>query len=183
MNTNETLGAPKMIATDKLSLELTDLVPDSLYKVWVTSVTVQLEEDQVESERGEVIAAWTKSYIPAFVQMRFVQSVKIPGFGPGRLIRKTVDTVDEGGSLTVLCLAGGEPVPKLSLSINGVILHSQTALMMTTVIHNITRDVKFISCFAENGVGMPMESSKMITVNSKYSFNVVTFASDDHYYC
>ena len=40
---------------------------------------------------------------------------------PGKLVRRLVESVAEGGTLTVLCLAGGEPVPTLALAINGAV--------------------------------------------------------------
>lgn len=72
--------------------------------------------------------------------------------------------MEEGGSLTVLCVAGGEPVPEVSLAVNGVILHSERVLLLSTLIHNITRDVETVSCAADNGVGRPVEAVKLITV-------------------
>ena len=99
--------------------------------------------------------------------MKYLQDILINGTGglQGRLVRKQVNNVDEGGSMTVLCLAGGEPVPTVGLSVNGVTLHSQKSLLMTTIIHNITRDVSFISCTVDNSVGEPAETTKMVTVN------------------
>ena len=41
------------------------------------------------------------------------------------------------GTLTVLCVAGGEPVPEVSLAVNGVTLHSERVLLLSTIIHNI----------------------------------------------
>ena len=43
-------------------------------------------------------------------------------------------------------------------------MHSQTSLLMTTVIHNVTREVKHVSCTADNGVGEAAEAAKVVTV-------------------
>ena len=55
---------------------------------------------------------------------RLVEDLRVAGGGgqlAGKLVRRLVDSVAEGGTLTVLCLAGGEPVPTLRLAINGAV--------------------------------------------------------------
>ena len=59
-----------------------------------------------------------------FPLARLVEDLRVAGVGgqlPGKLVRRLVESVAEGGTLTVLCLAGGEPVPTLSLAINGAV--------------------------------------------------------------
>ena len=54
---------------------------------------------------------------------RLVEDLRVAGVSgiPGKLVRRLVESVAEGGTLTVLCLAGGEPVPALRLAINGAV--------------------------------------------------------------
>jgi hypothetical protein len=40
---------------------------------------------------------------------------------------------------------------------------------MVTVIHNVTRDMDQISCYADNGYGTPMQASRKITISRKCS--------------
>ena len=59
-----------------------------------------------------------------FSLARLVEDLRVAGVGgqvAGKLVRRLVDSVAEGGTLTVLCLAGGEPVPALRLAINGAV--------------------------------------------------------------
>ena len=57
-----------MQETDKTHLKLEDLVLNTRYKVFATSVTVGTESD-VESSRSENIFAWTDAPISASVQV------------------------------------------------------------------------------------------------------------------
>jgi len=75
-----------------------------------------------------------------------------------------MDTIKEWGSMTVLCIATGLPVPRVIMSINGVELHSQVTRYMITVVHNVTKDVDLVSCLATNGYGIPMLATKKVTI-------------------
>ena len=77
--------------------------------------------------------------------------------------------VTEGNSMTVLCIAMGTPMPTVTLYINGHPIRSDTTRHMVTVIHNVTRDMGYVSCYADNGYGTPMQASRKITISSKYS--------------
>lgn len=39
---------------------------------------------------------------------------------------------------------------------------------MVTVIHNVTRDMDQISCYADNGYGTPMQASRRIVISREY---------------
>lgn len=39
---------------------------------------------------------------------------------------------------------------------------------MVTVIQNVTRDMREISCYADNGYGTPMQASRTITISREY---------------
>ena len=43
-------------------------------------------------------------------------------------------------------------------------VHEATTRHLTTVLHNITRDLRFLSCFADNGYGTPIEALKLVSV-------------------
>lgn len=36
---------------------------------------------------------------------------------------------------------------------------------MVTVVQNVTRDMREISCYADNGYGTPMQASRTITIS------------------
>ncbi len=76
--------------------------------------------------------------------------------------------VTEGSSMTVLCIAMGTPLPTVTLYINGHPVRSDVSRHMVTVVHNVTRDMGDVSCYADNGYGTPMQASRKITISSKY---------------
>ena len=62
------------ITSELNSVVVSGLEAGTLYQVWVTSLVTKLGGSwSTESEKSEVMLAWTKSYIPPFVQMRIVQ--------------------------------------------------------------------------------------------------------------
>lgn len=81
--------------------------------------------------------------------------------------------VAEGGSMTILCIAMGTPMPTISLYISGRLVRQEITRHMVTVINNVTRDMNHISCYADNGYGTPMQASRTITINCEYLLNIV----------
>lgn len=59
-------------------------------------------------------------------------------------------------------------MPTISLYISGRLVRQETTRHMVTVIHNVTRDMDQISCYADNGYGTPMQASRKITISRKY---------------
>ena len=116
----------------------------------------------MESEPGEIVETWTRSLQPPYVQVKLLEAGSAQTGGLS--LRRRVKAVEEAGSLTVLCVAGGEPVPEVSLAVNGVTLHSERVLLLSTIIHNITRDMETVTCAADNGVGRPVQAVKLVTV-------------------
>ena len=116
----------------------------------------------MESEPGEIVETWTRSLQPPYVQVKLLEAGSSQTGGLS--LRRRVKAVEEAGSLTVLCVAGGEPVPEVSLAVNGVTLHSERVLLLSTIIHNITRDMETVTCAADNGVGRPVQAVKLVTV-------------------
>lgn len=78
-----------------------------------------------------------------------------------------INLVIEGSSMTILCIAMGTPMPTISLYISGRLVRQETTRHMVTVIHNVTKDMDQISCYADNGYGTPMQASRKITISRK----------------
>lgn len=70
--------------------------------------------------------------------------------------------------MNILCIAMGNPMPTTSLYISGRLVRQQNTRHMVTVIHNVTRDMDHISCYADNGYGIPMQASRKITISRKF---------------
>ena len=45
----------------------------------------------------------------------------------------------------------GEPLPEVSLAVNGIILHTERVLLLSTLIHNVTMDMETVSCLLHCG--------------------------------
>lgn len=69
--------------------------------------------------------------------------------------------------MTILCIAMGTPMPTISLYLSGRLVRQETTRHMVTVVHNVTRDMDQISCYADNGYGTPMQASRKITISRK----------------
>ncbi|KAJ8984657.1 hypothetical protein NQ317_015748 [Molorchus minor] len=99
---------------------------------------------------SETLIAWTDPAYPAFVEPPTVHPINL---------------VLEGSSMTILCIAMGTPMPTISLYISGRLVRQETTRHMVTVIHNVTKDMDQISCYADNGYGTPMQASRKITIS------------------
>jgi len=142
-----------------------NLKPATQYAVYVTSVIVR-NETRIESNPSVEMLAWTDPVLPAHVEVRIMRNNKLQGRSASMVIgRNSVDTIKEWGSMTVLCIATGMPAPRVIMSINGVELHSQVTRYMVTVVHNVTKDVDLVSCFATNGYGGAMVATKKVTIS------------------
>ena len=73
--------------------------------------------------------------------------------------------VTEGSSMTVLCIAMGTPSPHVTLYLNGHPLRTDVTRHMVTHIHNVSREMQHVSCYADNGYGTPMIASRKITIS------------------
>lgn len=81
-----------------------------------------------------------------------------------------INLVVEGSSMTILCIAMGTPLPMISLYISGRLVHQEVTRHMVTVVHNVTRDMDHISCYADNGYGTPMERRRRISISRRHLF-------------
>lgn len=124
------------------------LVPNSQHIIYVVAIG-----KMGTSLPSETLVAWTDPALPAFVEPPTIQPS---------------DMIQEGGSMTVLCLALGNPAPTISLYIGGHLVRQDTSRHMVTTIHNITSDMKDVSCYADNGYGVPMQASKKISISCEY---------------
>lgn len=84
--------------------------------------------------------------------------------------------------MTILCLALGNPAPTISLYVGGHLVRQDTTRHMVTVINNVTKDMEHVSCYADNGYGIPMQAAKKIHISCKpfhymlplYCFVIIT---------
>uniref|UniRef100_A0A6B2EFR4 Putative receptor mediating netrin-dependent axon guidance n=1 Tax=Phlebotomus kandelakii TaxID=1109342 RepID=A0A6B2EFR4_9DIPT len=124
---------------------ISNLKPNSQHVVYVTA-----SGSKGVSLPSETLVAWTDPALPAHVDP--------PTIHPA-------DMVAEGGSMTVLCLALGNPEPTISLYVGGHLVRQDTSRHMVTVIHNVSTDMEHVSCYADNGYGIPMQASKKVNIS------------------
>lgn len=137
-----------IVDTKMLLVRLVKLPPNSQHIIYLTAIG-----SKGTSLPSETLVAWTDPALPAFVDP--------PTIHP-------TDFISEGGTMTILCLALGNPMPMISLYVGGMLVRQETSRHMVTSIHNITTDMQHISCYADNGFGVPMQSTKKISINCKY---------------
>lgn len=153
------------IETKLAWLRMTNLKPSSQHVLFVEAVG-----ERATSLPSETLVAWTDPALPAFVdviclQLMITSSLSIFLFSLSQ--PPTVhpaDNIPEGGSMTILCLALGNPAPTISLYVGGHLLRQDTARHMVTVIHNVTADMEHVSCYADNGYGVPMQATRRINI-------------------
>ncbi|XP_017783380.1 PREDICTED: Ig-like and fibronectin type-III domain-containing protein 2 isoform X2 [Nicrophorus vespilloides] len=131
--------------TSVTSHTIQNLLPNTQYIVYVTATS-----KKGQSMPSETLIAWTDPAYPAFVEPPTVHPINL---------------VIEGSSMTILCIAMGTPMPTISLYISGRLVRQEITRHMVTVIHNVTRDMDQISCYADNGYGTPMQASRKITIS------------------
>ncbi|XP_055857089.1 Ig-like and fibronectin type-III domain-containing protein 2 [Episyrphus balteatus] len=132
-------------STRNLWTRLDNLRPNSQHIVYVEAIG-----EKGVSLASETLVAWTDPALPAFVETPTVQPS---------------DIIAEGGSMTVLCLALGNPAPTISLYVGGHLVRQDKSRNMVTVIHNVTADMEHVSCYADNGYGMPMQATRKINIS------------------
>ncbi|XP_063243751.1 Ig-like and fibronectin type-III domain-containing protein 1 isoform X2 [Bacillus rossius redtenbacheri] len=135
----------QIVETTVTSHMIVDLTPNTQYIIYVTAIS-----KNGESQPSETLVAWTDPAYPAFVEPPTVHPINL---------------VVEGSGMTILCIAMGTPMPTISLYISGRLVRQETTRHMVTVIHNVTRDMDQISCYADNGYGTPMQASRKISIN------------------
>lgn len=139
--------------TEITSYRLENLTPSSQHIFYVTA-----SNGKGESRPSETLMAWTD---PAFEPV-----VELPTIHPMNLVL-------EGGSMTVICVAMGTPMPTISLYISGQLIKEEKTRHMVAVLSNVTRFMNEITCYANNGFGMPSEASRRIIVGRKLLKSVI----------
>ncbi|XP_046405305.1 Ig-like and fibronectin type-III domain-containing protein 1 isoform X1 [Ischnura elegans] len=134
-----------VVETSLTTHMLENLMPNSQYIVYVVA-----KNKKGLSFPSETLIAWTDPAYPAFVEPPTVHPINL---------------VIEGSSMTILCIAMGTPMPTISLYISGRLVRQETTRHMVTVVHNVTRDMNQISCYADNGYGTPMQASRRISIS------------------
>ncbi len=46
-----------------------------------------------------------------------------------------------------------------------IMIRQDTSRHMVTTIHNVTTDMEHVSCYADNGYGIPMQASKKVQIS------------------
>ncbi|XP_049544577.1 Ig-like and fibronectin type-III domain-containing protein 1 [Anopheles darlingi] len=134
-----------VIDTRLLWVRINNLLPNTQHIVYVVAIGAK-----GTSLPSETLVAWTDPALPAYVDP--------PTVHPS-------DIISEGGSMTILCLAMGNPAPTISLYVGGHLVRQDTSRHMITVIHNVTTDMEHISCYADNGYGIPMQAAKKVNIS------------------
>ncbi|XP_058124562.1 Ig-like and fibronectin type-III domain-containing protein 1 [Anopheles ziemanni] len=134
-----------VIDTRLLWVRVNNLLPNTQHIVYVVAIGAK-----GTSLPSETLVAWTDPALPAYVDP--------PTVHPS-------DIISEGGSMTILCLAMGNPAPTISLYVGGHLVRQDTSRHMITVIHNVTTDMEHISCYADNGYGIPMQAAKKVNIS------------------
>ncbi|KAH8405330.1 hypothetical protein KR222_005359 [Zaprionus bogoriensis] len=132
------------IETKLAWLRMTNLKPSSQHVLYVEAVG-----ERATSLPSETLVAWTDPALPAFVDPPTVHPA---------------DNIPEGGSMTILCLALGNPAPTISLYVGGHLVRQDTSRHMVTVIHNVSADMEHVSCYADNGYGVPMQATRRVNI-------------------
>ncbi|KAG8229762.1 hypothetical protein J437_LFUL007060 [Ladona fulva] len=135
----------QVVETSLTSHMLENLKPNTQYIVYVVA-----KNNKGISFASETLIAWTDPAYPAFVEPPTVHPINL---------------VIEGSSMTILCIAMGTPMPTISLYISGRLVRQETTRHMVTVVHNVTRDMNQISCYADNGYGTPMQAARRISIS------------------
>lgn len=142
------------------SITLDGFEPNSQYIVYVTAAN-----DKGESEPSETLIAWTDPAHSPFVEPPRIQP-------SGLLV--------EGSTMTVMCVALGDPTPTITLYVNGKLIKQKRNRHLSSTIQNITRDMKIVTCYADNGYGTPMQSARTIAISRKaitYFFSIFLLKS------
>lgn len=81
----------------------------------------------------------------------------------------------EGGNVTLMCVALGQPMPQISMFINGLLVRKKAQPYVIYHLVNLTRGHLTISCFAANGHGKDYASVQSRTeVSIKFGTKLVT---------
>lgn len=137
-------------STTITSYRLDNLTASSQHIFYVTA-----SNENGESRPSETLMAWTD---PAYEAV-----VEVPTIHP-------MNIVLEGGSMTVICVAMGTPMPTVSLYISGVLIRQEKTRHMVAVLSNVTRSMNHITCYANNGYGQMSEAFKRIIIGRTYFF-------------
>ncbi|EAA05182.4 AGAP011355-PA [Anopheles gambiae str. PEST] len=159
-----------VIDTRLLWVRVNNLLPNTQHIVYVVAIGAK-----GTSLPSETLVAWTDPALPAYVDVSIVSEI-VGSFGIDVYCSisstskqpPTVhpsDIITEGGSMTILCLAMGNPAPTISLYVGGHLVRQDTSRHMITVIHNVTTDMEHISCYADNGYGIPMQAAKKVNIS------------------
>ena len=159
------------------TVTVTGLKSGSLYVCHVIGVSLGPDGEMHGSARSEELSVWTDSVMPPMVSVRVVRDrLRQQGSISNIILRalfvheleskQTLLTqVDEGDSMTVLCLAQGTPNPTVSMFAGGIKMMTKKTRHMSVVFHNVTRNMSKLTCLADNGYGTA-EDVKIVTIRT-----------------
>lgn len=156
---------------------ISNLKPNSQHIVYVVAIGAK-----GESLPSETLVAYTDPALPAYVDVcNHLSPIFIDTVVDDQIFLlfqpPTVHPdgeIAEGGSMTILCLALGNPIPTISLYVGGHFVRSEIGRHMVTIIHNVTRDMEKVACEVDNGYGTPMQATRKININCEYYCRVRT---------
>lgn len=135
--------------TRLLVARFTNLKPNTQHIIYITATA---SSKDINSLPSETLVAWTDPALPAHVDTPVIYPE---------------DMIPEGNSMKILCLAMGNPAPTISLYVGGHLVRQDTSRHMVTTIHNVSTDMEHVSCYADNGYGIPMQATKKVNISCK----------------
>lgn len=145
-----------MIHTTSTFYRVDKLPASSQHIIYVTA-----SNENGESRPSETLMAWTD---PAFEPL-----VEVPTIHPAA-------TVLEGGTMTVICVAMGTPMPTVSLLVDGALVKQEKTRHLVAPVSNVTRTMTTVTCYADNGYGQPSEASKRVYIGRRPSIHASLIA-------
>ncbi|KAG9508936.1 Ig-like and fibronectin type-III domain-containing protein 2, partial [Fragariocoptes setiger] len=141
-----------MVETSDTQIVLRNLRYSSQYAIGVQALS-QTRAGHV----SELVLVWTAKPVPPTLNHPLVIGQPI-----------------EGNNITVMCVALGQPVPQISMFINGLLVQKRTQPYVIYHLVNLTRGQLTISCFASNGHGKDYASVQSRTeLSVKFGTQVV----------
>lgn len=100
------------------------------------AITVQAFSKQMLGHMSEILLASTARPVPPTLNHPLV-----------------INNPVEGNNITIMCVALGQPVPQISMFINGLLVQKRTQPYVIYHLVNLVRGHLIITCFASNGHG------------------------------
>ena len=126
-------SAQTSVETSSTSIRIQGLNANTQYILFITTILVK-GSGNIESEPSETIVAWTEPIVGAVVER--------PKISPQSLV--------EGDNFTILCIGLGNPIPTVTLYMDGHTVHSKKTRHLVVTINNVSRYMRKVGCSAQN---------------------------------